>query len=607
MPEYQSPGVYLEEASFRAPMIEGAGTTTAAFAGPTLTGPVAGRNRGVASAVGSSEAATQENAPPLLTSFGDFQNTYGDFGDLTFASPTPDARKAVNYMALAVKAFFDNGGSRLYVSRVYANNPGASDSDADFGVASSGPVSPGRVTVVARFPGAMLNGQTVTIKLLPVKIQDTANLPHGTLLGVPGSGNRAAVFYTNGNGTTFMSSAATPEALPSPPPTDLYVLTLQVIAPGATRQPMITANPGFDPAGPNFLGLVVGANPARQIDALQNQIWIEIGTDLSTPVHLFNALFPRWSDPAMGPAASVDFTLSGGSDGVEPSAGHYATALHPLEALEDIAMVGTPGAGLYSDAHNIMAGALIPHVEAPRAYRVAILESGPKMLDAEYQSLRSQIDSSYAALYVPWIVTPNPLAVSGANVSPQVIVPPTGFVAGIYARSDTETSVAKAPANEVVVGATGLERAIDLAGQQVLNPLGINCIRYFPEGGYRVWGARTVSSDAEWKYVNVRRYLVYLEHSIDTGTQWAVFEANGSALWARVVSAVDSFLNKEFTAGNLLGTTPADAYFVRCDRTTMTQNDLDTGRLVCLIGVAVLKPAEFVIFRIGQMTANALN
>jgi phage tail sheath protein FI len=252
-----------------------------------------------------------------------------------------------------------------------------------------------------------------------------------------------------------------------------------------------------------------------------------------------------------------------------------------------------------------MIGALIPHVTATRAYRVAILEAGPNLLDSDYENVRAQIDCSYAALYVPWIDVANPLAVAGTTTPAQITVPPTGAIAGIYARSDTNNSVAKAPANEVVIGAVDFERHISFAEQATLNPLGINCLRFFPDRGFRVWGARTATSDTQLMYVNVRRYLVYLEHSIDNGTQWAVFENNGPSLWARVTQSIDSFLTSEFAAGNLLGTSPSNAFFVRCDRTTMTQNDLDNGRMICLIGVALLKPAEFVIFRIGQMTASA--
>lgn len=252
-----------------------------------------------------------------------------------------------------------------------------------------------------------------------------------------------------------------------------------------------------------------------------------------------------------------------------------------------------------------MSTALIPHVEQQRAYRFAILEANYGSLDSDYENVRGQFNSSYGGLYVPWISTPNPLAVAGTSAPANILVSPTGFMAGIYVRSDDENSVAKAPANEVVLGAVDFERHISFAEQQLLNPLGINCLRYFPDRGYLVWGARTVSSDTTLMYVNVRRYLIYLEHSIDNGTQWAVFENNGPALWARVSDSIDSFLNAEFAAGNLFGSSPSEAYFVRCDRTTMTQNDIDNGRMICLIGVALLKPAEFVIFRIGQMTASA--
>ncbi|RMH34166.1 MAG: phage tail sheath family protein, partial [Nitrospirae bacterium] len=184
-------------------------------------------------------------------------------------------------------------------------------------------------------------------------------------------------------------------------------------------------------------------------------------------------------------------------------------------------------------------------------------------------------------------------------------LPPSGFVCGIYARNDVQRGVHKAPANEIVRGALRFETDINFAQQEVLNPLGINCLRSFPGRGLRVWGARTISSDPEWKYVNVRRYFNYLEHSVDRGTQWAVFEPNGERLWANIRETVSSFLYNEWISGALLGKNTDEAFFVRCDRSTMTQNDLDNGRLICLIGVAVLKPAEFVIFRIGQKTADS--
>ena len=217
----------------------------------------------------------------------------------------------------------------------------------------------------------------------------------------------------------------------------------------------------------------------------------------------------------------------------------------------------------------------------------------------EVRQLRAKIDSSYAALYYPWVKILDPLT------NTEIVVPPSGFVCGIYARNDTNRAVYKAPANEVVNLALGFELTINKGQQEVLNPEGINCFRFFEDRGYRLWGARTASSDQEWKYVNLRRYFAYLEHSIDNGTQFAVFEPNGPALWANVRRTIEDFLLNEWQSGALLGDKPEKAYFVRCDRSTMTQNDLDNGRLICLIGVSPLRPAEFVIFRIGQWTADA--
>jgi hypothetical protein len=208
------------------------------------------------------------------------------------------------------------------------------------------------------------------------------------------------------------------------------------------------------------------------------------------------------------------------------------------------------------------------------------------------------MDSSHAALYYPWVRAMDPVT------DREIDLPPSGFVAGIYARNDVERGVHKAPANEVVRGAIGFEIMLTKAQQDVLNPEGINALRWFEGRGYRVWGARTVSSDPEWKYVNLRRYFAYLERSVERGTQWAVFEPNGNALWANIRRTVEDFLYNEWASGRLLGEKPEQAFFVRFDLSTMTQNDLDNGRLICLVGVAPLRPAEFVIFRIGQWTAD---
>jgi phage tail sheath protein FI len=178
-------------------------------------------------------------------------------------------------------------------------------------------------------------------------------------------------------------------------------------------------------------------------------------------------------------------------------------------------------------------------------------------------------------------------------------------MAGIWARSDSNYGVIKAPANEVVRSAVDFELRLNKAQQELLNPEGVNCLRYFPGAGFLIWGARTISDDPEWKYLNMRRYFCYLEKSIDAGTQWVVFQINAQPLWDSVRHTVEDFLLSEWKSGALVGSTPAQAFFVTCDATTMTAADLANGRLVCLVGVAAATPAEFVIFRIGQFTASA--
>jgi phage tail sheath protein FI len=209
------------------------------------------------------------------------------------------------------------------------------------------------------------------------------------------------------------------------------------------------------------------------------------------------------------------------------------------------------------------------------------------------------VDTSRAGFYYPWIVAAD--AGSGA----QKLIPPGGHVLGVYARTDSERGVFKAPANETLRGALALEFDIDDETQNDLNAKGVNVIRGFPGRGIRVWGARTLTSDALWKYVNVRRLFIFLERSIYEGTQWVVFEPNDPRLWTRVTDTIREFLRAQWRAGALLGRTEDQAFFIICNETVMTQDDIVNGRLICEIGVAPVRPAEFVIFRISQHTAEA--
>lgn len=256
----------------------------------------------------------------------------------------------------------------------------------------------------------------------------------------------------------------------------------------------------------------------------------------------------------------------------------YARGLQAFERVPEIAIVAAPGA----DA----ADELVAH--ATRCNRFAIIDPRRGETVDEVLQWRQRLDSPYAAVYYPWLVD----------------VAPSGFVAGMYARTDLEGGVWKAPAGERIAGATPLERDLTEAEIAKLASAAVNPFRILTGGGVVAWAAHTTSSDPEWKYVNVRRYISYLEHSIDRGTQWTVFEPNGPQLWDDVRETIASFLESQFREGALLGNRPEKAFFVKCDATTMTQDDIDQGLLVCLVGVAPVRPAEFVIIRIGRWTAD---
>lgn len=289
-----------------------------------------------------------------------------------------------------------------------------------------------------------------------------------------------------------------------------------------------------------------------------------------------------------------------GADNVEPL---QRTGLQALRNYPNISIVAIPGQG----AADIQAG-LIAHCELMR-YRFAVLDADlPEGSLADVQAQRQNFDTKYAGLYYPWLTIPDPHPETLSALR-DFALPPSGHMAGIYARTDEERGVHKAPANEVVRGITGLTRRLNKGEHDILNPfpVNINVIRDFrPDGrGIRAWGARCITSDSDHKYVPVRRLLIFLEQSIERGLQWVVFEPNAQPLWARVRRSVGNFLTDVWRSGALEGVKPEEAFFVKCDRTTMTQSDIDNGRLIVLVGVAPVKPAEFVIVRIGLSTAQS--
>jgi hypothetical protein len=284
------------------------------------------------------------------------------------------------------------------------------------------------------------------------------------------------------------------------------------------------------------------------------------------------------------------------------------TGFAGLEAIEDITMLCVPDAmsayqaGVLDDEGlKAVQLAMIAHCEL-MGDRVAVLDAPPGLNPQRMKEWRvdyAGYDSKYATLYYPWIKVMDPL--SGAPA----FVPPSGHVAGVWARTDSTRGVHKAPANEVLRGVIALESGMTRGEHDQLNPVGVNCIRAFPGQGIRIWGARTISSDPEWRYLNVRRLFNYVEKSILTGTNWVVFEPNDRFLWERVERTIGTFLRRVWRSGALFGGSPEQAYFVKCDAENNPQDNIDVGILTVDVGLAPVKPAEFVVFRVAQLAQGA--
>ena len=622
MPEYLAPGVFVEETSFRQKTIEGVSTSTTGFIGPTRFGPDRGE-------------------PPLLTSFSEFERIYGGLDPLVF-----DSGEMTNYLAHAVRSYFEEGGKRLYVARTYNAPSTGSDGRARWQETSA---SPGDFELIARHPGRAGNmrvtfvfkvGQDIyqaAAGTTPALLRGIQN--RDTVLALPSGSSTPQIFWaeryfepTIGR-DTYRLRVDDPGNPPGPNTLNLsqvqrvqvVMVNVLILPPGRFATELAFQGLSFHPDHRNSLEQMFAEIPVRRSTELYTPLIFK-PTGLNNGAAVLTALGaqPSLAGPPIltalqNAATATDsqltfrIELADGDDGQQPGTNEYdgsegnssdprKSGFKAFEDLEDISIVAAPGSSAQSTgiARPII-GALISHAEKMR-YRIAVLDSEEGTIPGEVQQLRGQIDSTRAALYYPWVRVSDPLADGEPR---ELSLPPSGFVTGIYARSDIDRGVHKAPANEVVRLAVNFDFSVNKAQQEALNPEGINCLRFFEGRGYRVWGARTTSSDPEWKYVNVRRYFAFLERSIEKGTQWAVFEPNGPVLWANIQRTVEDFLYNEHVSNHLAGRKPSESFFVRCDETTMTQNDRDNGRLICLIGVAPLYPAEFVIFRIGQKTADA--
>jgi hypothetical protein len=565
MAEMLAPGVYVEETNFRARGITGAvEDLKTAFIGPARFGPTTGK-------------------PLLVTSFVEFERLFGGLEPLDWNADEP------NYLAHAVRAFFENGGRQVYVARIFQADPNRS------GRASIEIPPTGGLELEARYPGSGGNR--------PIEISMRRS---GSLAVPPGDirslGLRDGDFVQSVRPDDPLTVANLHRVVTDP--SGVQRLDPPLATAGDVHVITLTVRIGTETYGDISLGALGDVFPA-------------VGSALRAPPVIARSLDAGSIGACLVALAAVPGkkpftgTLTGGHDGVAVTSADYtgggegtgATGLVALQILEDVAVVAAPGSSALPNDARAVREALIAHAENTGS-RMAIL-AGPR--DANRNMIldvRSAHASSYAALYYPWVVIRDP---KGGRWGEEIALPPEGFVAGVFARTARERGIHKAPANEPVRGVLRFAEEVTRSMQDLLNPEGVNVLRSFEsEGrGHRIWGARTMSRDPLWQYVNVRRLFLFLRRSIDVGTQWVVFEPNHERTWLKVRMGVEAFLMDQWRAGALVGRTPAEAFFVSCDRTTMTQTDLDNGRLVCVVGVAPTTPAEFVVFRIGQWTAQS--
>nr|BFD82397.1 phage tail sheath subtilisin-like domain-containing protein [Streptomyces sp. Xyl84] len=512
--------------------------------------PIEGVGTSVAAFVGLAPAGPL-NEPTLVTNWSQYVSAFGEFTD-------------GYYLAHSVYGFFQNGGTAAYVVRV---GGAAEGTDGAVGRASSAPAAVSGSAAPAALPAGeprQLGTFTVTAIAnakggLSVEVAD----PEGE-----GPAERFKLVVKDG---------------------DKAVETFDVTAKKGGRNYVVT-----QVKERSKLITVTEAVPAAQLVRPENQTLAlpapaPVAVPATPPAQ--EAAPDRHPGPAEYLGDSADRTGFGG-----------------LEAVDEVSMVAVPDlmaayqrGAIDLEAVKAVQLGLIAHCEL-MGDRVAVIDPPPGLNAQQIRVWRQETagyDSKYAALYYPWIKTFDPS--SGQSR----LIPPSGHVAGVWARNDAERGVHKAPANEVVRGAIDLENQITRGEQDLLNPIGVNCIRAFPGRGIRIWGARTLSSDPAWRYLNIRRYFNYLEESILIGTQWTVFEPNDHALWARIRRNISAFLVNEWRSGALFGQRPEEAYYVKCDEETNPPESVDVGRVVCEIGIAPVKPAEFVIFRLAQFSSGS--
>ena len=587
MAEYLSPGVYVEEYDSGAVPMQGVSTSTAGFIGLAQRGPVVGK-------------------PQLVTSFADYKRAFGGYlSEAKFG----EAR----FLPYAVEQFFINGGSRAYIMRVAAE--GAAAAKATAGVLQIEAANPGewgnkiRVTVEA---SSKAKTQVIAVNGADLKLKNAEGFNQGDVVELfDGKAKAYATIVSSLDNIVTLDAPCTLNVADEKIGTPKYIKTCEITLTARLGETVETfENLSLKPDALNNVCvktaksdlICVEVTAAKAPAAPAPKEKDKDGKEIPAPAPKAASIVPY--ELCGGSGSELVLTLQGGSNGsvltVTPDAflgkddgPGKRTGLQAFQENGNVSIMAIPGV----TAPEVQAS-LIAFCENKKSC-FAILDVPMELKKTnDVANFRDMYDSTYAAMYHPW------LEMYDAGSKRSAYFPPSGAMAGIYARTDIERGVHKAPANEVVRGCTGLSCAYNEGEQDILNPIGVNLIRSFTGRGIRVWGARTISSNGLWKYLNVRRLFIYVEESIKANTNWVVFEPNSTTLWNRVTRTIETFLATCWRDGALAGSTPSEAFFVECGPTTMTQDDIDNGRLICQIGIAPVKPAEFVIFRITQKTAS---
>lgn len=586
MPEYLSPGVYVEEYESGSVPMEGVGTSTAGFVGLAEKGDVIGK-------------------PQLVTSFSDYVRIFG--GYLSEAK-YGDKR----YLPYAVEHFFINGGSRAFVMRVCPADAkcAATKSDSILKFAAKNPGEWGNRIKVTVSPVSRVKTQVYEVDGNSAVVRSTDGFNIGDV-----------VEFADGKSSVYNRITAIEEkTITFENPVNASIVDKNLVPTKFIKSSEIDVSVKYGDVKEDYLFVSLNTESADYICSRMSRselVTVEVGAaPAAKPAESKDKDKKEAQAPAVsgiaapfeavgGKGDAIILQLAGGTDGNinAVAASDYIgsdggpgkrTGIQAFIENSDVSLMSVPGVTTPEVQMS-----LIAHCENMKN-RFAVLDMPKNMKKTdELIEYRDMFDSSYAAFYHPWIQVFDPLS------KKNIIAPPSGSILGVYARTDNTVGVHKAPANEVLRACTGLASSYNTAEQDLLNPKGINLIRSFPGRGIRVWGARTASSNATWKYVNVRRLFIYLEESIRNNTNWVVFEPNTEALWSRVKRTVEMFLASTWRSGALAGSSPSEAFFVDIGKNTMTQDDIDNGRLVCVIGVAPVKPAEFVVFKIGQYTSES--